>query len=158
MTSVCPTADTDSVIHRAVVPERERPGVWVHRASRAERREPANVIASVTIAEDSHRVVGEIVGLLHQASERTWQDAATESPRVSLGLGIYLAHAQASVLLPVDYQIPLVVVDERTVVQLLRDAEHRTRTLPLHRPEMAGISELAVALCDLVREASHLEC
>ena len=65
-------------------------------------------------------------------------------------------HAQVSTLLPTDYQV-LVDVDDRTVVQLLRDAEHRTRTLPLHRPETAAISELVVALCDLIREASHLD-
>ncbi|MCW2737805.1 hypothetical protein [Nocardioides sp.] len=103
-------------------------------------------------------MIGEIVELLHQASEQTWHDAATESPRVSLGLGIDLAHAQASLLLPVDYQIPLGVVDGRTVAQLLRDAEHRTQTLPLHRPEMAETSDLVVALCDLIREAGHLDC
>lgn len=111
---------------------------------------------SSTIVEDPHREIGEIVQLLHQASEQTWQGAATESPRVSLGLGIYLVHAQVSTLLPTDYQV-LVDVDDRTVVQLLRDAEHRTRTLPLHRPETAAISELVVALCDLIREASHLD-
>lgn len=112
---------------------------------------------SSTIVEDPHQVVGEIVQLLHQASEQTWQGAATESPRVSLGLGIYLVHAQVSTLLPTDYQVILVDVDDRTVVQLLREAEHRTRTLPLHRPETAAISELVVALRDLIREASHLD-
>lgn len=111
---------------------------------------------SSTIVEDPHQVIGEIVQLLHQASQQTWQGAATESPRVSLGLGIYLVHAQVSTSLPTDYQV-LVDVDDRTVVQLLRDAEHRTRTLPLHRPETAAISELVVALCDLIREASHLD-
>jgi len=112
------------------------------------------VTVSSTIVEDSHQVIGEIVQLLHQASEQTWQGAATESPRVSLGLGIYLVHAQVSTLLPTDYQVLLVDVVDRTVVQLLRDAEHRTRTLPL--PETA-ISELVVALWDLIREASHLD-
>lgn len=111
---------------------------------------------SNTIVDDPHQVIGEIVQLLHQASEQTWQGAATEPPRVSLGLGIYLVHAQVSTLLPTDYQV-FVDVDDRTVVQLLRDAEHRTRTLPLHRPETAAISELVVALCDLIREASHLD-
>ena len=113
--------------------------------------------ASSTIAEDTHQAIGEIVQLLHQACEQIWQGAATESPRVSLGLGIYLVHAQVSLLLPVDHQVSLVDVYDRTVVQLLRDAEHRTRTLPLHRPEMAEISELVVALCDLIREASHFD-
>lgn len=110
---------------------------------------------SSTIAEDLHQAIGEIVQLLHQACQRTWRAAATESPRVSLGLGIYLVHAQVSILLPVDYQVAVVDVDDRTVVQLLRDAEHRTRTLPLHLPEMAEISHLVVVLCDLIREASH---
>lgn len=77
---------------------------------------------------------------------------------MTLGLGIFLLHAQASSLLPVDCQFPAVLEDDRSVVHLLRDAEHRTRTLPLHRPEMAGLSDVAVALCDLIREAIHLEC
>ncbi len=111
---------------------------------------------SSTIVQDPHQVIGEIVQLLHQASEQTCQGAATESPRVSLGLGIYLVHAQVSTLLPTDYQV-LVDVDDRTVVQLLRDAEQRARTLPLHWPETAAISDLVVALCDLIREASHLD-
>lgn len=113
--------------------------------------------ASIPIAEDPHHAIGKIVELLHQAGEQTWQDAAPESPRGSLGLGISLVHAQASILLPVDHPIALGVVGQRTVVQLLRDAEHRTRTLPLHRPELTGISDLVVALCDLVREADHLD-
>jgi len=157
VTSVCPTADTDAVIHRQVVPGASATGCVGSSGSNAERREPANVTASSSIVDDSHQAIGEIVQLLHQACEQTWQGAATESPRVSLGLGIYLVHAQVSILLPVDYEVPLVDVDDRTVVQLLRDAEHRTRTLPLHRPEMAEIPELVVALCDLIREASHLD-
>lgn len=113
--------------------------------------------ASTTIAEDSHEVIGEIVGLLHRACERTWQGATTASPRVSLGLGICLVHAQASILLPVDYPTPCAALDDRTVRQLLSDAERQTRALQLHEAEMVGISELVVALCDLIREASHLE-
>jgi hypothetical protein len=115
------------------------------------------VSASTTITKDSHEVIGEILGLLHRACERTWQGATTESPRVSLCLGICLVHAQASILLPLNLQVPRAALDDRTVLQLLSDAERQTRALPLHEAEMVGISELVVALCDLIREASHLE-
>lgn len=114
--------------------------------------------ATNTIVEGSHQTIGEIVQLLHRAYEQTWDGLTAESPRMSLGLGIYLVHAQACTLLPIDYWAPLADIDDdHTVVQLLGDAEHRTRTLPLHRSEMAEISDLVVALCDLIREANHLD-
>ena len=47
--------------------------------------------------------LGSIALLLHQAANQVWSDAdraAADSPLHDLGLGVYLAHSQASALLP----------------------------------------------------------
>ena len=111
--------------------------------------------ASCSTVEDARDAIGEIVQLLHQASEQTSQGAATEFSRIALGHAIYLLHAQLSTLLPDNYSDPRGDAADRTVVQLLLEAERRSWTLPLHRPEMAPISSLAITLCDLIREAKH---
>lgn len=158
MTSVCPTADTAAVIHRHVATAARAAGSV---GSLGINTDPAkgisNVTASSTLVEGSHEAIGEIVQLLHQASEQTWHGAAPESPRLSLGHAIYVLYAQLSTLLPDDYDFPLGDVADRSVVQLLRDAERRTWTLPLHLPGMSEISALVIALCELIREAKHLD-
>ena len=106
--------------------------------------------------------LGSIALLLHQAATQVWSDAdraATDSPLHDLGLGVYLAHGQASALLPEDYELPELEVDElekRTPLQLLTEAEELTRPLPLHRPDLVHGSQLVVDLCDLIREARGL--
>ncbi|KRE99792.1 hypothetical protein ASG88_14445 [Nocardioides sp. Soil777] len=53
--------------------------------------------------------LGSIALLLHQAATQVWSDAdrsAVDSPLHDLGLGVYLAHSQASALLPDDYELP----------------------------------------------------
>ncbi len=106
--------------------------------------------------------LGSIALLLHQAATQVWSDAdraATDSPLHDLGLGVYLAHGQASALLPEDYELPDLEVDEleeRTPLQLLTEAEELTRPLPLHRPDLVHGSQLVVDLCDLIREARGL--
>ena len=106
--------------------------------------------------------LGSIALLLHQAATRVWSDAdraAAGSPLHDLGLGVYLAHGQASALLPEDYELPDLEVDEleeRTPLQLLTEAEELTRPLPLHRPDLVHGSQLVVDLCDLIREARGL--
>ena len=106
--------------------------------------------------------VGSIALLLHQAATQVWSDAdrsAADSPLHDLGLGVYLAHSQASALLPEDYELPDVEVDELeepTPLQLLTEAEELTRPLPLHRPDLVHGSQLVVDLCDLIREARGL--
>ncbi|GAA5122720.1 hypothetical protein GCM10023339_41520 [Alloalcanivorax gelatiniphagus] len=121
----------------------------------ANGRDP-RLMAPTSTVEDVHVALGEIVDLLHQACREVWRDAATDSPRASLGIGIYLVYAQVGASLPITYQ-PRVVGGDRTVLQLLRDAEHRTRSLPLDRTGVTGMSGLAVALCDLIREANHCD-
>jgi len=106
--------------------------------------------------------LGSIALLLHQAATQVWSDAdrsAADLPLHDLGLGVYLAHSQASALLPDDYELPDVDADdleERTPLQLLTEAEELTRPLPLHRPDLVHISQLVVDLCDLIREARGL--
>jgi hypothetical protein len=106
--------------------------------------------------------LGSIALLLHQAATQVWSDAdrsAADSPLHDLGLGVYLAHSQASALLPEDYELPDPEVDEleeRTPLQLLTEAEELTRPLPLHRPDLVHGSQLVVCLCDLIREARDL--
>ena len=107
--------------------------------------------------------LGSIAQLLHQAAAQVWSDAdeaAPDSPLHDLGLGVYLAHSQASALLPDDYELPdvdpLPDLEERTPLQLLTEAEELTRPLPLHRPDLVHGSQLVVDLCDLIREARGL--
>jgi hypothetical protein len=107
--------------------------------------------------------LGSIAQLLHQAATQVWSDAdeaTPDSPLHDLGLGVYLAHSQASALLPDDYQLPDVDprpdLEERAPLQLLTEAEELTRPLPLHRPDLVHGSQLVVDLCDLIREARGL--
>ena len=106
--------------------------------------------------------LGSIAHLLHQAATQLWSDAdraTADSPLHDLGLGVYLAHSQASALLPEDYELPDVDADEleeRTPLQLLTEAEELTRPLPLHQPDLIHGSQLVVDLCDLIREARGL--
>ena len=106
--------------------------------------------------------LGTIALLLHQAATQVWSDAdraAADSPLHDLGLGVYLAHSQASALLPDDCGLPDVEVDaleERTPLQLLTEAQELTRPLPLHRADLVHGSQLVVDLCDLIREARGL--
>jgi hypothetical protein len=107
--------------------------------------------------------LSSIAQLLHQAATQVWSDAdeaAPDSPLHDLGLGVYLAYSQASVLLPDDYELPgdelLADLEERTPLQLLTEAEELTRPLPLHQPDLIHGSQLVVDLCDLIREARGL--
>lgn len=107
--------------------------------------------------------LGSIAQLLHQAATQVWTDAdeaAPDSPLHDLGLGVYLAHSQASALLPNDYELPdvdpLPDLEERTPLQLLTEAEELTRPLPLPQPDLVHGSQLVVDLCDLIREARGL--
>ncbi|GGD10342.1 hypothetical protein [Nocardioides daphniae] len=106
--------------------------------------------------------LGSIAHLLRQAATQVWSDAdraTADSPLHDLGLGVYLAHSQASALLPEDYELADVDADEleeRTPLQLLTEAEELTRPLPLHQPDLVHGSQLVVDLCDLIREARGL--
>jgi hypothetical protein len=107
--------------------------------------------------------LGSIAQLLHHAATQVWRDAAEAapaSPLHDLGLGVYLAHSQASALLPDDYELrdvdPLPDLEERTPLQLLTEAEELTRPLPLREADLVHGPQLVVNLCDLIREARGL--
>jgi hypothetical protein len=105
--------------------------------------------------------LGSIARLLHHAATQVWSDAAEAAADAALhdlGLGVYLAHAQASALLPDDYELrdvdPVPELEERTPLQLLTEAEALTRPLPMCH--LLHGSHLVVDLCDLIREARGL--
>jgi hypothetical protein len=121
-------------------------------------REEERVMTTVA-ADETWERLGAITQLLHQAAAEVWSAAdqiAPDSPLHDLGLGVYLAHAQASALLPENYLLPDVDLEERTPLELLTEAEELTRPLPLHRPDLVRASQLVVDLCDLIREARGL--
>ncbi|MPZ62423.1 MAG: hypothetical protein GEU93_14245 [Propionibacteriales bacterium] len=115
-------------------------------------------MATVVAEEGWERLAGA-VGLLHQAAIEVWRDAdeqAPDSPLHSLGLGVYLAKAQACALLPEDYQIPDVEPEGSGLLRLLARADELIRPLPIRRPDLVGVSQLVVDLYDLIREAREL--
>ncbi|WP_341927539.1 hypothetical protein [Nocardioides psychrotolerans] len=119
-------------------------------------------------AEEVRRRLDSMAQLLHQAARTVWTRADEEgpaSPLHSLGLGIYLAHGQTQLLLPddlsdadTDLELDVDAVDVRTAVQLLAEVEELSRPLPLWRADLVHGSQLVVDLCDLLREAQHLDC
>ena len=113
--------------------------------------------------------------LLHQAARVVWARADEDGPRsplYSLGLGIHLAHGQTQLLLPkdiVDDQTNLetdleLVMDGvgepcvRTAVQLLTEVKDLSRPLPVWRADLVYGTQLVIDVCDLLREAQHLDC
>ncbi len=99
-----------------------------------------------------------IVDMLHDAYQQTCGTADPASPRVDLGLGIYLARAQVCRwLAPAPSPVP-----DRSrrqgasVPELLREAERRTCDLPLDSSDYIDVAELTITLCGLIREADHV--
>lgn len=108
-------------------------------------------------AHEPDAAMAQVAVLLHRAALLAWEHAEAadaESPLHDLGLGIYLARGSAAQLLTIDRHIDEPEgIDERTVLELLRDAES------LIGPRTDVIySGLAVDLCDLIREARALGC
>jgi hypothetical protein len=109
--------------------------------------------------DDTWARLGSITQLLHQAATQVWGDAnqaAPDSPLHDLGLGLFLAQAQASALLPHDYELRNVDLEEHTPLQLLTAAEELTRPFPMHQPDLVHAWQLVVDVCDLIREARRL--
>lgn len=106
--------------------------------------------------------------LLHQAARVVWARADEDgptSPLYSLGLGIHLAHGQTQLLLPedlvddeTDLELDVDELNVRTAVQLLTEVEELSRPLPVWRADLVYGSQLVVDVCDLLREAQHLDC
>lgn len=120
--------------------------------------------------QEVRRLLASMARLLRQAARSVWARADEDgpgSPLYSLGLGIYLAHGQAQLLLPeelVDVESDLElgldvdVDDVRTAVQLLTEVEELCRPLPVWRADLIHGSQLIIDVCDLLREAEHLDC
>ena len=124
--------------------------------------------------DDPIRDLEKLILLLDRASrecDRAADQAGTGSPMGWLGLGVFLAQAQAIELLPHGHAIAdLDQVDalldqaletagrgpaaEHSALQLLRAAEQVTRSDVLQRADLPGLSALVVELYDLIREAS----
>ena len=156
MTRVRPTTDTDAAIHRHAAPAaRTENSVDPSEAGTNRTTSDVNPAVSRTTAEHPHEAFRDLVQVLYRASEQAWHCAATDFQCMSLGHAIYVLQAQLGRWLPDDDDIPPAGHGDHTVVQLLRDAERRTRTLPPHLPETAAACELVIALCDLIRDAEH---
>lgn len=127
-------------------------------------------LAADHTADDTWARLGAAAQLLHHAALRVWDQAdsqSIDSPLHSLGLGVYLAEAQISALLPAEHDLVDIEdparhrdvrpdVDLEDALQLLINAEELTRPLPVERPDLAGTSQIALDLCDLIREARNL--
>lgn len=110
-----------------------------------------------TSHEDELRAIGEIVALLDRAYDQTWAISQPDPPRMDLGLGIYLVRAQPYFSLgPAQPVAQWECGDQEGVPALLRAAEQLTRNLPLGTATLPDVAELAVALCDLIRDANRL--
>jgi hypothetical protein len=114
------------------------------------------VTRSSTAPPEAQSPIEEIVQLLGAAYQQAWNQTWVDAPRFSLGLAIYLVRARVLLLLPVEYRIPDTEVDDRSVGQLLRDAEHRSRGVQRRHPDMAPMGDAAAILSDLIREADRL--
>lgn len=126
--------------------------------------------------DDPIRGLEQLILLLDRASrafDRAADQAGTSSPLGWLGLGVFLAQAQAVELLPHGHVIAdLDQVDhlltqsleaagrgpaaEHSALQLLRAAEQITCSGVLQHVDLPGLSPLVVELCDLIREASSV--
>ena len=123
-----------------------------------------------------------LISLLDRASREIWHaadEAGAHSPLYWLGLGVFLAQAQAVELLPNGHMIAdaepvvdLALVDkvdtettarrghcvQQSAAQLLRAAEQLTGSSSLHDAGLPGLSALVVELCGLIREAGNAGC
>ena len=109
-----------------------------------------------TIDQEAGDTLAAVARLLRHAAVCTWARAEAEGPRSHLhllGLGIHTASCQALAMLPADADLEGQPPAQDDVAQLLRSAEELTRSIPVV-DQMAGISPLVVAICDLVREAT----
>ena len=108
-------------------------------------------------------VLEDVVLLLHRAALASWEIGDREgitSEMHYLGLGVYLAQGNAAALLPEDHVMsqswPPVGPPAQTDPGLLvASAETRLRTLD--PGALAGLSDLVLEMCDLVREFREAE-
>lgn len=107
--------------------------------------------------ERRRRAIGEIVGLLDRAYQQTCASSQFNPRRIDLGLGIYLVRAQTCHALDPGRPVTESASSEPTSVPgLLRAAELLTRDLLLGSDAPPNVTNLVVALCDLIRDADHV--
>jgi hypothetical protein len=109
-----------------------------------------------TIDQHARDALAAVARLLNHAAVRAWAQAEAEGPRSHLhllGLGIHTASCQAVAMLPAEADLEGHPPAQDDVAQLLCAAEELTRSIPV-LDQTAGISQLVVAICDLVREAT----
>lgn len=133
---------------------------WMGRRPTPRKDNPV----STSAADETWTRLGAAVQLLHHAALKLWShaDQAPAAAAVhSLGLGVQLAHGRAAALLPREFELPEVEIDDRTALQMITAAEELTRGLPVRQPgsriDVVDSSELVVDLCDLIREARGLD-
>lgn len=113
-------------------------------------------MTKTTTADLAWGPLGEIACLLQVAADHLWEaaDAAgVDSPLHSLGLGSFLAAAQATEMLPSGGEVPDEFRSKSSdPVRLLEAVEELIRQLD---PRVDGAGDLTLAVGDLVREARH---
>lgn len=108
------------------------------------------------------RDLEDVAILLHQAALAAWEIGDREglaSEMNYLGLGVYLAQGNTLALLPIDYVmsqtgLPVRPPAENNPARLVASAETRLRAL--FPDATAGLSDLVLEVCDLVREFREL--
>lgn len=111
-----------------------------------------------TMRDAPEQSLREIAWLLQQATEGLWAEAERDgpgSPLPSLALGAMLAAATASGMAagaewPGEGAPDRLTGDASDPVPMLQAAERLTRGLS---PDRAGVTDLCVAVADLLREA-----
>jgi hypothetical protein len=109
-----------------------------------------------TIDQNARDNLAAVARLLGHAAVRAWAQAEAEGPRSPLhllGLGIHTASCQAVAMLPADADLEGHPPANDDITHLLHSAEELTRSIPV-TDQMAGISQLVVAICDLGREVT----
>lgn len=127
---------------------------------------------------DLSRRLETMTQLLDLAATSVWARLETAGPHASLnslGLGIYLVGCQARRICTAAHPADLATLqvddpvgdaalpepgadDERTTVQLLTTAKELSQPLSLWQGDLFSVTQLAVDLDDLIREAKHLGC
>jgi len=111
-----------------------------------------------TTNTDPDECIGAIAQLLHHASISVAQRAAEagpDSPLHELVLSVVLARGAAAALLPGTWEVEELEEEDRSILELLAAAEELTWPLP--HPDFAH-ADLALDLCDLIRQARDLGC
>lgn len=114
--------------------------------------------ADPPVVDQAAAVLEDVTLLLHQAALASWEIGDREGVTSEfhyLGLGVYLAQGNAALLLPDDHVMsqswpPVGPPAQNDPAALIASAETRLRDLD--PTVVAGLSDLVLEVCDLVRE------